>query len=67
MRAPKFIQVGKLGRPSVSFLKFRMLDVRTSSETLIFTEKTYRTKNNRTCENAVARIHGSWMLRVMGS
>ena len=39
----------------------------TSSETLIFTEKTYRSKNSPTCENAVARTHGSWMLRVMGS
>ena len=39
----------------------------TSSETLIFTEKTYRSQNSPTCENAVARTHGSWMLRVMGS
>ena len=39
----------------------------TSSETLILMGKTDRSKNGPTCENAVARRHGSWMLRVMGS
>ena len=39
----------------------------TSSETLIFTGKTVKSKNSLTCENAVAQTHGSWMLRVMGS
>ena len=39
----------------------------TSSEILIFTEKTYRSKNSPTCKNDVARTHGSWMLQVMGS
>ena len=38
-----------------------------SSETLSFTGKTGRSKNSPTCENAVARAHRSWMLRVMGS
>ena len=38
----------------------------TSWEILIFTEKTYRSENSPTCENAVARTHGSWMLRAMG-
>ena len=38
-----------------------------SSETVIFTEKTNRSKNNPTCENAVAETHGSWMLLVIGS
>ena len=37
------------------------------SETLIFKEKTYRSKNRPRCENAVARTHRSWMLWVMGS
>ena len=35
----------------------------TSSETLIFTEKTYSSKNNPTCENAVAR---TWELDAPG-
>ena len=46
--------------PTFHLCKFVYL-MWTSSETLIFTGKTDRSKNSPTCENAVAQTHGSWM------
>ena len=63
--SPKFIQVGQ-SLADISFYKFGMLDVDVI-ETLIFTEKTYGSKNNATCENTVARTYESWTNPVMGS
>ena len=66
IRAPKFIQVGESGLADVSFMKFCILDVDVIGNTN-FHGKTDRSKNRPTCEKAVARTHGSWMLWVMGS
>ena len=64
IRAPKFSQVGQ-SLADILVLKFCMLDVGVIRNTNFHGKD--RSKNNPTCENAVARTHGSWMLQVMGS
>ena len=59
--APKFNQVGK-SLADFTFLKFRMLDV----DVIEFSRKRHRSKNSPTCENTVARTHGS-LLNLLGS